>query len=304
VIVNRLWQRLFGTGIVASLDDWETAEPTDPDLLEWLARELVAHDYSLEHVARLILTSRAYAAVRPPRRMTAEQVADSVLAACGKPYDVEPMNIDIDGSRTTTLSLNLGTPTRAWQFAALGNERDRPSLSLPFAQTAVTLLEAFGWRGERQNPVSLRESEPTPLQPAILANGVFLKRACQLSDSSGFTALATGDLPLDTFVDEVFLRILARPPEPAEREAARALVAEGYAERLVANAPAAMAPERPVGVTWSNHLSDEANQAKLRLAEIAALGDTPTSRLAPDWRERAEDLVWTLYNLTEFVFVP
>jgi hypothetical protein len=304
VIVNRLWQRFFGTGIVESLDDWETARPTDPDLLEWLARELVANDYSLEHVARLILTSQAYAAARPPRRMTAEQVADSVLAACGKPYDVEPMNIDIDTSRATTLSLNLGTPTRAWQFAALGNERDRPSLSLPFAQTAVTLMEAFGWRGERQNPVSVRESDPTPLQPAILANGVFLKRACQFSDSSGFTELATSDLSLDAFLEVIFLRILARPPAPAEREAARALLAEGFATRLVPDAPAAVAPERPVGVTWSNHLSDEANQAKLRLAEIAALGDPPTRRLEPDWRERAEDLVWSLYNLPEFVFVP
>ncbi|MFM8578130.1 MAG: DUF1553 domain-containing protein [Planctomycetaceae bacterium] len=304
VIVNRLWQRYFGVGIVPNLDDWESATPSDPDLLEWLARQLVAHDYSIGHVARLILTSEAYAAERSPRRMSAEQLADSVLVACGKSYDVEPMNIDVDTSRPTTLSLNLGTPARAWQFAALGNERDRPSLSLPFAQNVVTMMEAFGWRGERQNPVSVREAESTPLQPAILANGAFLKRACQLSDDGGFTILVTDGRPLVEVVDELFLRILSRLPNAHERKLAMELLAAGYADRVVQGASPAMSPERPVGVTWSNHLSDEANQAKIALARIAAMGDPPTNRLDPDWRERAEDLIWTLYNLPEFIFVP
>jgi hypothetical protein len=62
--------------------------------------------------------------------------------------------------------------------------------------------------------------------------------------------------------------------------------------------------ERPLGVTWSNHLSEEANIAKQRLAEIAARGDPPTRSLDPEWRERAEDFVWALFNMPEFVFVP
>ena len=39
----------------------------------------------------------------------------------------------------------LGVPRRAWMFASLNNERDRPSLALPHAQTTVDVLEAFGW---------------------------------------------------------------------------------------------------------------------------------------------------------------
>jgi len=322
VIANRLWQRYFGRGLVADPDDWERGVASHPELLAWLGRRLVDADYRLERLARIMLTSAAYArgrlpadgppvsrdtfAEQPPRRMSAEQVVDSLLAITGKPLDVEPMNIDIDTSRQETLSLNLGRVTRAWQFNALGNERDRPSLSLPFAQHYVSLMEAFGWRGERQNPVSEREIDPTPIQPAIIANGVAVKRAVQFSDDSFFTALALEPLPVEAFVERMYLRILGRRPAPAERIVAVSLLTPGYERRREGADPGRppAAPERPAGVSWSNHVSPEANAAKLRLAEIAALGDPPTAALAADWRERAEDLAWTLFNHPEFVFVP
>jgi hypothetical protein len=68
----------------------------------------------------------------------------------------------------------------------------------------------------------------------------------------------------------------------------------------------AVAPpeERPLGVSWSNHLVAEADLAKGKLAAIAARGDRPSPLLDPDWRARAEDLAWTLFNAPEFVFVP
>ncbi len=323
VIVNRLWARYFGRGLVDNLDDWEGEEPSHPELLDWLARRLVLDGYRLEEVARLILTSHAYGrgsaadadggpspaalwAGRPPRRASAEQVLDSLAVASGKPFDVEPMNIDLDTSRLDSKALNLGRPTRAWQFATLGNERDRPSLSLPFAQHSVTLMEAFGWRGERQNPISERETDPNALQPAIIANGVAVKRACQFSEGSGFTAAALEDRSVESFIDEIFLRILSRRPGARERDAALALVAPGYDSRRVPEdrVVAVETEPRPIGVSWSNHLSDEANRTKLVLAGIAARGDPPTGRLDPDWRERAEDLVWTLFNTPEFVFTP
>lgn len=324
VIVNRLWARYFGHGLIDDADDWDGEEPSHPELLDWLARELVLRDYALEEVARLILSSHTYGrglpepdaegdlpkpewlAGRMPRRFTAEQVLDSLAVASGKPFDVEPMNIDIDTSRPVTLSLNLGRPTRAWQFTTLGNERDRPSLSLPFAQHSVSLMEAFGWRGERQNPVTDRETAANALQPAILANGVAVKRASQFSDSSGFTAAALEPRPVEAFVDDVFLRILSRRPTPAEQAAAVALLAPDYDARRVADEQAvAVAPEpRPIGVSWSNHLTNEADEAKRELARIAALGDPPTGRLDPEWRERAEDFVWSLFNTPEFIFTP
>lgn len=322
VIANRLWQRFFGRGLVADLDDWESESASHPELLAWLGRRLIENDYRLERLARLILTSDAYArgrlpaglqpvpramfAEQAPRRMSAEQVVDSLVAASGKPLDVEEMSLDIDTSRPATLALNLGRPARAWQFMALGNERDRPSLSLPFAQHYATLMEAFGWRGERQNPVSERENDPTPIQPAILANGVAVKRATQFSDASGLTALALESQPVELFVDRMYLRILGRRPAARERAAAVGLLGPGYDRRRDGADPQDLppVPERPLGVSWSNHLSPEANEAKLRIAEIAHLGDPPTAALTIDWRERAEDFAWALFNTPEFVFVP
>jgi hypothetical protein len=323
VLMNRLWARYFGRGLVDDLNNWEGEEPTHPELLDWLARQFVLEGYRLERMAGLILASHTYGrgmpvgaaaklhkpflyAGRGPRRVTAEQLVDSLAVASGKPFDVEPMNIDVDSSRLVTNSLNLGPVTRAWQFVALGNERDRPSLSMPFAQHVVTLMEAFGWRGERQAPITSRETAPDALQPAIMANGVAVKRASQFSETSGLTELALADQSAEAFIDQIYLRILSRRPSAAERAESLALVGPGYDTRqLPPDQAKRIEPEpRPVGVTWSNHLTDEANQAKLELARIAAQGDPPSGRLDPDWRERAEDLAWTLFNTPEFIVAP
>ena len=62
VIVNRLWQNHFGRGIVATPGDFGTqgASPTHPELLDWLATELVARGWSLKAIHRLMVTSATY----------------------------------------------------------------------------------------------------------------------------------------------------------------------------------------------------------------------------------------------------
>jgi hypothetical protein len=318
VMVNRLWQRYFGRGIVEPVDDWETAQPSHPELLDWLAGELIGHGYDAQHIARLIFNSEAYQRVPTAdlerartlaaplrRRMTAEQILDSLLAAAGKEAHTEEMTVDGDGGRLETGSLHLGLPRRAWMFTTMGNERDRPSLSLPAAQTAVTLLETFGWRSSRQDPLTYREKEPTVLQPAILANGVFAKRIAQLSEDSRFVALALeAETPAD-FVETVYRQILSRPPTPAERDLFVTLLADGFSARQT-GAPPGPAPGWPArdGVNWSNHLSTKSNEVRLARHKEVSKGDPPTTRLAGDWRERAEDMIWSLVNSPEFVWIP
>ncbi len=62
MIVNRLWQHHFGRGIVATASDFGTmgAEPSHPELLDWLACELPARGWSLKALHRLMVTSAAY----------------------------------------------------------------------------------------------------------------------------------------------------------------------------------------------------------------------------------------------------
>jgi hypothetical protein len=313
----------MGRGLVEPVDDWEDAKPSHPDLLDYLAAELVGSGYDLKHIARLILNSHAYQRIaRGPevrgvgqdylfaspirRRLTAEQLVDSLFLAAGKPLDAGPMCIDIDGARPYTASLNLGEPERAWQFASLSNERDRPSLALPYAQPFVTFMETYGWRSSRQDPLTERNEEPTVLQPAVMANGVLSRRITRLSDDHALTELALRDQPLEDLVVQVYQRLLTRTPTASEREVFCKLLAEGYDDRIcpdVASTPRKQDPRRGT-VSWSNHLNPQANVIKSELEAVVREGDPPTVRLERDWRERLEDMTWTLINSPEFMFLP
>ncbi len=79
VIVNRLWKHHFGEGIVRSPDDFgiQGQAPTHPELLDWLATELVAKKWSLKSMHRLMVLSTAY---RQSSRATPEQTAKAVTA--------------------------------------------------------------------------------------------------------------------------------------------------------------------------------------------------------------------------------
>jgi hypothetical protein len=70
VLVNRLWQHHFGRGIVASSSDFGTMgdAPTHPQLLDWLATELVARSWSLKAMHRLMVTSATYRQSSTPNK--------------------------------------------------------------------------------------------------------------------------------------------------------------------------------------------------------------------------------------------
>lgn len=320
VVVNRLWQRLFGQGIIEPVDDWENADPLFPELLEYLARELVVSGYDLKSVARLILNSEAYQrqvsddktsiqyfASRAPRQMSAEQVVDSLFTATGKTLKTEPLTVDIGGGRPWSNAMSLGKPSRAWMFGGLANNRGRPSLILPRAQAVVDVLTAFGWRASRQEPTSYRQRPLSPLQPAILNNGIMASWLVRLSDDHEFTKMSLEATSVDSLIDNIFLRILSRYPSKDERAAAKTMVEPGFDDRIVPK-DKWIFPEPPAEpelfVTWGNHLSPNATPVALEAAEKAKAGALPTSKLQAEWRERMEDLIWSLINLPETVYYP
>jgi hypothetical protein len=321
VIVNRLWARLMGRGLVDPVDDWEKGEPSHPELLGYLARELVRGGYDLKHPTRLILQSRAYQRAADPelfepdpmfaaparRRLSAEQVVDSLFLAVGKPMRTEEINLDLDGGRPIKSSISLGVPRRAWQFASTSNERDRPSLALPRVQAVVDLLQAFGWRASRQDARTQRDLSPNVIQPAILANGTAGAWLTRLSDDHGMTALSLQDQPIDVLVDRLFLRIFTRLPGPDERDVIVSYLIPGYEDRVIDPIPGRsrrMERRPPRYVSWSNHLTEEADVIQREREHEARRGDPPTDRLDPDWRRRLEDVIWSMINAPEFLFMP
>ncbi|MGH9673095.1 MAG: DUF1553 domain-containing protein, partial [Bryobacteraceae bacterium] len=323
VIVNRVWKRYMGLGLVEPADDWAKVKPSHPELLDYLAREFMHSGYDLKHVARLILSSHTYQRkpvassveqtgskgrlfAGPARRnLTAEQLVDSLYLASGKIFDCEEMNLNPAGDRPPSQFLNMGKPTRSWQMTALSNERDRPALALPIAQSVADVLSAYGWRQSRQNPATTRDDAASPMQTLILANGILGTRIVRLSDDSAFTELALRDVPVGELVKESFLRILSRPPTMEETRMFAEQLGPDYASRQVKGAELVNTTRKTDNrVSWSNHLSAEATLIRLEEEKRLRMGDEPTRRLTPRFRERFEDALWAMVNSPEFVMVP
>jgi hypothetical protein len=330
VMANRIWARLMGRGLVDQPWDWERSKHSHPELLRWLGRELVRSGYDADHLRRLILNSHAYQRatdltqkltnplyVAPaPRRLSAEQVVDSMFATTGKPFRTEEASLDIDSIREQANSVTLGQPRRAWMLTSTSNERDRPALALPRIQAVCDVMAAFGWRASRPDPVTERESSANSLQPAILSNGTMGTWVTRLSDDHGVTPLAFGARTTADFVDELFLRVLTRRPTAAEKARYEAYLTPGFERRCRNNGftsengrivnlalPRPAGPRRPeYYVSWSNHLNDMATTVRMQQEAAARKGDPATPQLTDDWRRRAEDVVWALVNSPEFLY--
>ncbi len=201
---------------------------------------------------------------------------------------------------------SLGRPSRAWMFATLSNERDRPSLSLPRAQTITDVMEAFGWIGSRQSPIHARESAPTVLQPGVLANSVLVTWISRASIRNELAQVAIDAQSPEELVTTIFLRFLSRKPTADELANYAPLVAEGFAQRVLPPQERSLppTPQRLGYVSWSNHLAPEANSIQMERERQAREGDPADPRLRSSWRESYEDIVWSLINHPEFVWLP
>lgn len=323
VMVNRVWARYMGAGIVDPVDDWEGKIPSDPALLEFLADEFINSGYDLKALTQLIVNSQAYQReaiddstiaesdqryFEGPyrRRMAAEQIVDNAWEVSGRTMNVGILSLDKEGRLPPGSFMNFGEPQHAWEFTSLANERDRPSLALPKVQAVVDVLRAFGWRGSRQEPVTHREEEANPLQPGVLANGVMGRWLTQLTDDSEVTRMCLDAESPDELTEALFMRFLTRSPTPGETAEFRVLFSDGFENRIVPEAELPPEPEvvRYPHVSWSNHFDGEANSIKQSLELDARKGDPPTRFLRADWREAAEDALWALLNSPEMILIP
>ncbi len=323
VMVNRIWKRLLGAGMVEPVDDWEKGVASHPELLAWLSNELLKNDYDAKHIVRLIMNSRLYQreaagsnqgaeptsrffASPDRRRLTAEQIVDSMVVAAGMPLTVDELTFDPEATHDANTMINLGSPTRGWMFATLSNERDRPSLAFPRVSAVTDLMEAFGWSGARQNALTDRDLQPNILQPGAIGNGTFASWMTSASVDSEFSSVAIEAKDAQTLVETIYMRFLSRSPSVEEASPFVSLLSEGFNERVISPGevqPIALPPM--LGrVSWSNHLAQESNRIKLEMERRAREGAPPDPRLQPLWRMKFEDIVWSVVNSPEFVWVP
>jgi hypothetical protein len=229
VWANRVWHYHFGRGIVDTGGDFglRGSPPTHPDLLDWLAAELVEHGWSTKHLHRLIVTSAAYrqasrgdpASVArdpdnryltrwKPRRLEAEGVRDALLAASGE------LDRTVGGRPAVEELKSLRRGLYLLQ------KRQRPS-------AVQTLFD--GPTGATESCPRRLESE-TPLSALFLLNNPFTAdRARGFADR--VRRLAGNDPAAQATT--AFRLALGRAPSPAERAA----VAEFFATAVPARDP-------------------------------------------------------------------
>jgi hypothetical protein len=216
-IVNRLWHRLMGRGIVHPVDAMDT-EPWNGDLLDHLAVRFAQDGHDLKKALAYIASSQIYqsesivtaqgedaAIFRGPlaKRMSAEQFVDAVWTITG-----------------TAPAIPHKAVTRA---AADAEKMVRASL-VP----ADLLMRALG-RPNREQIVSMRPDNITTLEAIDLANGEQLAASLK----HGAQRLMAGKHATNTLVDMVFMRALSRPPSESETRGLSAMLGETPAPQAV-----------------------------------------------------------------------
>ena len=197
-IVNRLWERLLGRGIVQNSDEMDGV-PWSPDVLDWLASDFVEHKYDLKHLIATIMRSRAYQmaavartadaparnyAFRGPelRRLTAEQFGDAIGAITGE-WGVAPVRGGRGSGAQAPAVRPVAGQAPAGRGRGAGPRTDSdPLTSGIYARDWRTnsnhLTRALG-RPIRDQVHSVRPVQATTLQALELVNGEILTRWLQ-----------------------------------------------------------------------------------------------------------------------------
>jgi hypothetical protein len=243
VIVNRLWQYHFGRGIVATPSDFGGMgfKPTHPELLDWLASELVdpsdeSAPWSLKHIHRLILNSNTYQQAStprheaiqkdrgatllwryPPRRMEAEAIRDNILLVSGA------LNKEMYGPGFMMFQPNSNY-SRNWiakdEFGPAEFRRMIYALDLRMEHDAV--FGAFDCPDGGQ-VMPKRGRSTTPIQALNLFNSKFIAQQSELL-ASRVTAEVGGEP--NRQVERSFELTVLREPSSEETVDAVALVKE------------------------------------------------------------------------------
>ncbi|MFM7159866.1 MAG: DUF1553 domain-containing protein, partial [Planctomycetaceae bacterium] len=222
--VNRLWQQLFGRGLVATVDNFGALGelPTHPELLDELATRFLAEGWSVKRMLRLMLTSRAWRQVSRPsaeaarldpdnrwlshmpvRRLEAEAVRDTLLAVAGE------LDARMGGPGVNVYFTNKtegGGPP-----GPLDGDRRR-SVYLKIRRNAHhSLLEVFD-APKPSTTRGRRDQTNVPAQAlAMLNDPLVLDQARKWG-----ARVAARPAPAPRRAAEMFEAALGRPPTPAE----------------------------------------------------------------------------------------
>lgn len=228
-IVNRLWYWLQGRGIIQEPDNIRPDNPpSNPELLAYLEKELVAAHYDLKHIYRLILNSQTYQLSSVAQTQDAKAEANFAFYPLRR-LEAEVLIDALDQITGTTEQYSSPIP-EPFTFIP----EDQRSIALADASITSSFLETFGRSPRDTGLESERNNRPTAAQRLHLLNSSHIQR--KIEQSTRLQALLqTKGKPRET-IEGLYLTVLSRPPTEEELKTVEAYFkSAGSGRRAAAN---------------------------------------------------------------------
>ncbi|WP_395745287.1 DUF1553 domain-containing protein [Prosthecobacter sp.] len=242
VTVNRMWQELFGSGLVKTSEDFGImgSAPSNPELLDWLAVEFKESGWDVKRFYKMLVTSAAYrqAAVITPAKL--EKDRDNALLSRGPRFRMDAEMIrDYALAASGTLSPRMGgpgtlpyQPENIWEVVGMGTEKyvqdkgenlyRRTLYDFWKRMAPPANMDIFNAPSREMSCVR-RDRTNTPLQALVTMNDPqFIEAARNLAQHT--LAKVPGD---DTAkLESIYSRLLCRPLKDAEKPILTATLAD------------------------------------------------------------------------------
>ncbi|QDU20706.1 PSD1 and planctomycete cytochrome C domain-containing protein [Urbifossiella limnaea] len=232
VMVNRVWQGHFGRGIVPSSNDFGKLgeAPTHPELLDWLAADFVDGGWTLKRLHKLIMTSAVYQLASagddtnlradpantrlwrfPMRRLTAEEVRDSVLAVSGS-LNPKMFGASVYPKIPREVLAGQSVPGQGWPETK-GDEANRRTVYVGVKRSLQVPILATHDQADTDNSCPVRYTTTVPTQALGLLNGEFTNEQA-VTFAVRLQRESPGDVPAQ--VTRAVRLTTGRTPPPAE----------------------------------------------------------------------------------------
>lgn len=227
VMVNRIWQYHFGRGLVRTSSDFgvRAGKPSHPELLDWLALEFIDRGWSIKAMHRLMMNTKVYRRSSVPtavarekdpeniylarmsrRRLSAEEVRDSVLLVSGR------LNLEMGGQPVVhpldeeELYGIIGRPDEAWPVTPDSKQHTRRSVYVLARRTFVQPMFAAFDKPDGVGSCPQRNESTTAPQSLTLLNSRFMV------EQANHLAATHPEL------DAMWRQVLGRTPKPQEKQ--------------------------------------------------------------------------------------
>lgn len=211
-IVNRVWAWLLGRGIIHEPDDIrDDNPPSNPELLEYLQKELVSSRYDLKRLYRLILNSNTYQLSSMPR-FSGPQAEANFASYTLRRLDAEVL---IDAVNKVTGATDLYTSAIPEPFTYI--PQDKPAIALPDGSITSPFLALFGRSARATGMENERANRPIPAQWRHMLNSSHIQR--KLDQGPKLKAIFESGRKPDEIIEELYLTILSRFPTADEVKA-------------------------------------------------------------------------------------